>query len=204
MQENPYELLYMARQGDDWSLQALLQMLEPMLRANVGVIICRFKPLEIYRDDLIQEARVGLAGAVNTYREDQGAGFRYFAEYVVRRRLWSCMRHLTAASYAQAHDMYSIECMNRGEAESAYEVIEQHDPMADPEFRLHYTLASEQMSSAIQELSAMDRAVLNSWADSMKYKAAMEKLHLSYKSYDGRLQRLRRKIRDAVYGRGEQ
>ena len=51
MQENPYELLYMARQGDDWSLQALLRMLEPMLRANVGVIICRFKPLEIYRDD---------------------------------------------------------------------------------------------------------------------------------------------------------
>jgi len=203
MQENPYELLYMARQGDDWSLQALLQMHEPMLRANVGIIISRFSPLEIYRDDLLQEARVGFAGAVESFREDQGAGFRYFAEIVIRRRLWSCMRHLTSSSYAQMHDMYSIDSMQNSDAESAYELIEQRDPLADPEYRLRYTLAGEQVDSAIRELSAMDRAILNSWADHMKYHAAVERLHISYKSYDGRLQRLRRKIHDAVYGRGE-
>ena len=47
--ENPYELLYMSRCGDEWSLQALFNLYAKDISGYINTLTKKYTPLKIYR-----------------------------------------------------------------------------------------------------------------------------------------------------------
>ena len=60
--DNPCELLYMCRMGDAHAQYRLFAQYEGLLTSLVNQTIQVYPPVKNYKDDLLQEARLGLLG----------------------------------------------------------------------------------------------------------------------------------------------
>lgn len=195
--ENAHELMYMSRMGDEWSQRALFRLFEPMQRAAVNSVIARYRPLEIYRDDLIQEAMVILYRAADLYREDRFCSFKTFLNLLTERKIYSLLRHYSAESFVQMHDtMYLDEYVN--ESGNIYDVLPGTKDLSDPVYHLRYHAAKEQLAKTLARMKHKEKEVLAAYLSGKSYQEACADLSISYKTYDGRLQRVRKKIKEAV------
>lgn len=195
--DNPYELLYMSRMCDDWSQTALFLQFRSGQKSLINTVIARYRPLQIYREDLFQEADLAMVYALEGYREDQSCGFRTFLSLVTQRRVWTLLRHYSAESYVQMHDVMDLE-NTVSETESFYDAIQQKDRLAEPEYCFHFHDAGERLQAALEELNAQEQNILQAWTEGESYQNASMRLGLGYKAYDGKLQRVRKKIKNAV------
>ena len=197
--ENPYELLYISHSGDEWSLQALFDLYARDISGYINTLTKKYTPLKIYREDLMQEAYISLYSATMTYREDCGCSFKTFMMVVIRHRIWNIMRHYCATSHVPMHELLSTEQFIR-DTEATYDALRSTDVLCEPEYLLHFKLIQEEVDKVIESLDELDKEVLNAWLNDESYKEASTRLGISYKKYDGRLQKVRKRIRQAVYG----
>ena len=197
--ENPYELLYMSRCGDEWSLQALFNLYAKDISGYINTLTKKYTPLKIYREDLIQEAYISLYSATNSYREDCDCGFKTFMMVVIRHRIWNIMRHYCSTSHMPMHEVLSTEQYIR-DTEATYDALRSTDGLCEPEYHLRFKTIREDVDKVIEDLDELDKEVLEAWLNDESYKDASTRLGISYKKYDGRLQKVRKKIRQAVYG----
>lgn len=193
--ENIYELLYMSRLCDEYAYRRLLKIFEPAVGAIVKGYLSRFSSYHLSREDLFQEGRLALGQAIETYRSDRGAGFRTFAEVVIRRRIVSCIR---AAVHKQEYDSkLGLDDMV-AENIHVYDCVPAEKGLGDPEYYLAYTCAEENLYRAIGKLNQKEQHVLAEWMRGSSYKEAAKRLGVSSKSYDSRLQRLRQKVKKSL------
>ena len=193
--ENIYELLYMSRLCDEYAYRRLLTMFEPAVGAIVKGYILRFSSYRLSREDLMQEGRLALGQAIDTYRFDRGAGFRTFAEVVIRRRIVSCIR---ATVHKQEYDsrlgLDDMVCENI----HVYDCIPAEKGLGDPEYYLAFTSARSSLDQTLRRLNQKEQDVLSEWVRGSSYKEAAKRLGVSAKSYDSRLQRLRKKVKKSL------
>ena len=93
--DNPSELLYMCRMGDAHAQYRLFAQYEGLLTSLVNQTIQVYPPVKNYKDDLLQEARLGLLVAIHCYREDNQASFKTFLCIIAKRRVWNVLRQLS-------------------------------------------------------------------------------------------------------------
>ena len=132
--DNPSELLYMCRMGDAHAQYRLFTQYEGLLTSLVNQTIQVYPPVKNYKDDLLQEARLGVLVA-----------------------------------------------------------------MFNPEYYYQYVDAFKQMTQGIMSLSHREVDVMRSWYDGDCYEEAARNQNCTVKAYDGRLQRVRAKIKDYIY-----
>ena len=87
--ENPYELIYMSRMGDEYAQTTLFLQYEGLLNALVNQTLLAYPTVRRYRDDILQEARISLFQAINQYQESKSASFKTFVCLVVKRKFWN-------------------------------------------------------------------------------------------------------------------
>lgn len=198
MSENMYELLYMSRQGDSYSLQALFSALENDLVVFVRTVISQYSLLEVYHEDLDQEARIALYQAVSGYREDRNCTFRTYANMVVKRRIWSVMRSYSRKTAVQFHKTCSLE-ENIGTLEKdRIEYITKIRNMEDPEYKIYYILALEKLNAYIGRLNKDERMILETWMNDGDRKECAKKLGCTDKSFSSRLSGLKHRIKEEI------
>lgn len=198
MNSNAYELLYMSRMCDEWAQKALFLQSRQMQKTMIQVIIARFRPYRIYEDDMLQEADLALIYAMDSYREDRQCSFKTFLSLLTKRRVWTALRHYSTDSLVQMHDTLTLHSQV-SEDEPYYETFEQKDPLSNPEYRLHFNDAVNRLNETVETLSNEEKQILDFWITEQPYQKACDAMGVSYKAYDGRLQRVRKKIRSAVF-----
>ena len=198
MNSNAYELLYMSRMCDEWAQKALFLQSRQMQKTMIQIIISRFRPYKIYEDDMLQESDLALIYALENYREDQKCSFKTFLSLLTKRRIWTALRHYSTDSLVQMHDTLTLHAQV-SEDEPYYETFEQKDPLNNPEYRMHYSDAASRLQRTIETLSSEEKQILDFWITEQPYQAACRSMNVSYKAYDGKLQRIRKKIRSAVF-----
>lgn len=198
METNIYELLYMVRTGDDWAMNEIFSRYQELQQKQIRTLVSHYTPLHIYLDDLYQEGRIALIQAIDTYRTDQCAGFSTYVYLLTKRRIWTILRHYGTNSYVHMHDTIGLESLVQ-ESECIYDVLKQPYAMNEPEYSFSYTLAKERLEKVLEELSEDETNLLKLWMKNYHYEEAGKRLGISYKAYDGRLQRIRKKIKEAVY-----
>ena len=196
--QNPYELLYLYRQGNEQALQELLNMYVPMIHNIIQQLIAKMKRLELYEEDMVQEGMIALNKAVSGYRDDQSCSFSTFAYLVIHRNLCSFLRKCSKKNYLQAHNAISLGSF-LAESGSVYDFIESKDVFSDPEYVFYYNEAFERLQRKLNSLSSKDHEVLLAWMDGKSYKEASNELEITYKAYDNRLQRIKKDIYACVY-----
>lgn len=187
----------MDRNAESADLEAMDRVLLQKIRAGseqaFAVLAERYAPLlkrladqwafsSVDREDLQQEGLLGLLAATQTFREDGGASFSTYAQTCVRHRMISAARRSRwRAEVSLPEDDDSAEGLPAGQAGPEQTVLER-----DEERRLHQRLR--------EKLTPLEYAVLCEHLDGYSYKEIADHLHITCKSADNALQRIRRKL----------
>ena len=120
-------------------------------------------PLGVETHDVLQAARLGMAGAIAGWRPG-GAPFSIYAKTCVRRRAITAIDQARTARQCVLADAASLDAL----AEAGREPVSTHDA-SDP---VKVVMAREQLRSIIvarRTLSSREAASLNGWINGVAY-----------------------------------
>lgn len=143
------------------------------------------------KDDLFQEAMIGLMKAINSYDGKFGAKFRTYAEVCVRRQVISAIRK-NSTHMVKSVSLYDcIETENDSKLFEYYFSSETLNPeivyINEEEKNLYYEQAKKILSN-------FEIEVLSEYKEGKSYEEISLVLNKSIKSIDNALQRVKRKI----------
>ncbi|MDO4191702.1 MAG: sigma-70 family RNA polymerase sigma factor [Erysipelotrichaceae bacterium] len=194
---NPYELLYMSRTGDTYAIRALFNLYKPILIHEVKNAIDACPCLNIYWDDLMQEGMLALYKAADTYREDRGSSFATFLTIVIKNTMITYTRTVKRKQLGRVNHMYSLDSMI-SENNPAIETLEQKNRLSDPEYVLRMNQARDRLMEQISKLNPREQQVLLSWMNGNSYSSSAQEMGITAKQFDGRKQRVRKKIKKSI------
>lgn len=202
--ENVYELVYYMRMGSKDATRMLIRKYEKDFHMITGMRIreaIRTPYLAMYEDDLFLEALLSLEQAVNSYRRDGGANLDSYIRLVANRRVASTIRLLKRRSGRIHNEALSLDDVPNGsfnEYDTRLEMIPQTNMLAEPEYHYHYESARARLDDCIDHLSEKEKKVCACWQEGLSYQEAARRLNITTKAYDGRLQRVRKKLETAI------
>ena len=146
-------------------------------------------------EDLIQEGMLGLLSAIRTFDPAKGVKFSTYAEFCVRRRIYSAIRSASGYRHTPLNSYISLESQQSDEStQSAYF-------LRDPEdFVIARESAHEVEILLYGALSRFESGVLELYLEGMSYKDMAARLGKTNKSVDNAVQRIRRKLAQILSG----
>jgi len=141
-------------------------------------------------EDLIQEGMLGLLSAIRTYNPDKGAKFSTYAEYCIRRRIYSAIKLASGNKHTPLNSYISLESSQLDESDTLNASF-----LRVPEDSI---IAREQAGEVetllYGALSRFESGVLELYLEGMSYKDMANRLGKSDKSIDNAVQRIRKKL----------
>ncbi len=194
---NMNELLYMAHMKDTFAIEELLLEVKNTIDYEVNRQLLSFQSMGTFRDDLTLEAQIAVLRGIENYRDDRNCSFRTFVSVIVRRRIAKIIHQTVFAAASRGITVYSIDSEN-DETPSYSNLIRNNDPMADPVFRMYYNDAKDRLNSEVLGFTNGEKGILDSWIEGGTYEMRCEKLGLTYRQYEGRLRRVKKKVMNAI------
>ncbi|MBQ2873372.1 MAG: sigma-70 family RNA polymerase sigma factor [Bacilli bacterium] len=109
MQYNDYELVCLAREGNEDAVNLIYQKYKPIIVKKSEEAIIRASHHGIEISDIMQEAYLGLDEAINAFREDDNASFYTFAMLCVNRQIINYLRKITGGRDKVLNDAVTID-----------------------------------------------------------------------------------------------
>ena len=177
-----------SRVGDEGAFVRLFTQLDPLLKNRA------FRYASEYggeTEDLMQEGAIGLLRAVKSYREDSATPFIAFAAVCVENSIRSAVRRSNREKRRIPADTVSVDDLP--------EHIPDTTVQANPERALlEQSARAEILQAASEELTALEMRVLVEYTKGSSYGEIAQKLQISAKAVDNSMQRIRKKLRNAL------
>jgi len=186
------DLVAQARLGSDAALTALLELYRPLARARARSYFL----VGADRDDVVQEAMIGLCKAIRDFDPDRHIAFRTFAEVCVTRQILTAVRTASRHKHAPLNDSQPIAAasgsLGQGARTPHEGVLAAGNDPAD-------LVVSRERLHALQchvdeALSDFEVRVLRLHLEGRPQADIAAVLHRSSKSVDNALQRIKRKL----------
>lgn len=182
------------------AFEQLLREMEPELKK----VISRFYISGADKDDVLQEARIGFAKAVDDFKEEGGLTFKNFSVNLC------CKRHLITTINQALRKKYELHKnalwlatpirSAEGDAEQTLEDFIEDKSIQSP---LNHILVEEEnseiQSMMLGELTGLETSIFIEYLEHKTYKEIADFLHVSPKVVDNALMRIRKKLKK-VYG----
>lgn len=190
------QLLELFRQGDSSAVSELADRYSAIIKK------CRrenyLMGLEI--DDLIQEGMVGLITAMQSYNSALGVPFRAYATLCINNKVKDAVRGSRRLKHTPINRGLPLEDMESGEDSAKPAAELQHSP--SPEELLIEREQREQLYALADKLlSPLEQKVMACYLEGMSYREIALHCGKSAKSVDSALQRIRKKLSDAMDGK---
>ncbi len=188
-------LVARVRAGDEGALAELLSRYRAFARH-------RARPYFLAgadRDDVVQEALIGLYEAVRDDDAGREVSFRAFAEVCVTRQVVSAVRAATRHKHGPLNDYVSFSRPLAVEDDGERCVADvlpsaaQHDPA---ELLVAADRLRALQAHVDEVLSDLETEVLRLWVEGRSYQQIAERLHRRVKTVDNALQRAKRKLEE--------
>ncbi|MBD5522003.1 MAG: RNA polymerase sporulation sigma factor SigH [Lachnospiraceae bacterium] len=195
------ELMIQLRDGDDGIMDFIMNKYKNLVRSKAKSMYI----LGADGDDLIQEGMIGLFKAVRDFDSGRDASFFTFADLCISRQIYTAVQ----ASRRQKHiplntyiSLYATAKEKSGQSEEDTALV---DILAlgsgqSPEEMVIDKENVEQLERTIEkELSSFEKQVLDLYLTGMSYTQIAKVLGRDEKSTDNALQRIKTKLRKAIY-----
>ena len=148
--------------------------------------------------DVIQEGRVALFKALNTFDESKDINFSVYAKKVIENHLINVMKKSTNSKNMPLNNAYNIN--NQGELNLNDSNARSSQPMpiksvrSTEEFYMQEESAKLLIDSIVKNLSPLENQILQLKLQELTYTEIAEKLNLTSKVVDNALNRIKNKI----------
>lgn len=195
---NHRRLLRAAQQGDRAALNALVRCYEPLVRRVVWNLR---PPLGCERDDLAQEARIGLIAAIRAWRPERGP-FPAFADQCVRNQALLAVHAAARNKHQLLSRAVSLSARHWGDTTTDRDPrlawVGAHDAHTDPEAWLLVTEQLTNVIRALPTLTASERRALSGTLNGYDYEQLAPLLGGTPKAAEHAAFRARRKLAAAL------
>lgn len=167
------------QQGDKNALSVLIEKYRPFAAKAAA----HFTGVSMETDDFIQEAMLALLSAAYTFSPFKNTSFRTYAGVCVQNRLRSVIK---------------AEAAGKNQPLNSYIPLDEIDISggADPESQLISAEETEALFRLFdRDLSSLEKQVLIAKIEGLSYSEISTKLHITEKSTDNALQRVRIKLK---------
>ena len=141
-------------------------------------------------EDLMQEGMLGLLAAVRHYDPAKDVKFKTYAEFCIRRRLYSAIKSASRYKHIPLNDYVSLESPELDES-----ITQGMFFLRDPE---EFVIARERVNEITDclsgSLSRFESRVLGLYLDGLSYEEMAAELGKPSKSVDNAVQRIRKKL----------
>lgn len=178
------KLVILCKNNDSEAFAVLTERYVSVARQHAS----RFHSPLVEREDLSQEGMIGFMAAVFAYDEEGGASFSTFASHCIRNRIISTVRAISSKKHIPSELIVSLD----GQQDSVYDD-------KTPEENLISQTEAERIKVLINdELTDKERDVFQCFLAGMSYEQIAKQCSCTVKSVDGRLQRVRKKLREKL------
>lgn len=188
------DLIIKIRDKDQEAMEVLLKRYKPMVVAKSRRLFLQGGDQE----DLIQEGMIGLYQAIEKYDLEKQVPFKSYAGLVVESRLYDAVRTAARKKHGPLNESLSLDYLYQSEdQDSEYSLIDflQDEEFPNPENRLLNQENVQQLQEFVKHnLSEYENQVAVLYLAGKTYNEIADILSVSYRSVDGALQRIRRKI----------
>lgn len=148
------------------------------------------------RDDVEQEAMIGLYKAIRDFRPGRDSGFRAFAELCIKRQIITAIKTATRLKHQPLNSYHSISAEDdSSQPTQAVDAVLARYSVDDP---CDHLIADEQLRdwhrSVDELLSPLEIDVLRLYLDGRSYAEIAVLLDRHAKAIDNALQRIKRKL----------
>ncbi|HIZ07151.1 MAG TPA: RNA polymerase sporulation sigma factor SigH [Candidatus Eubacterium avistercoris] len=185
------ELIEMLRAGQSEIMDFLLEKYKNLVRKKANAMFL----LGGDTDDLIQEGMIGLFKAIRDYDTKKGGNFFGFANLCVNRQIYSAVE---AAARKKHGPLNSYVSLSGEDGEDADAVLFGNGLINQNKNPENLLISQEDLDifwdSLEENLSSMEKKVLDAYLSGMNYRQIAEKLGKTEKSVDNALQRIKSKV----------
>ncbi|MCI5774727.1 MAG: sigma-70 family RNA polymerase sigma factor [Erysipelotrichaceae bacterium] len=195
---NAYELIYYVHQKDEWALNQLLTSFDPLIKACIKTLIDRSPALKMYLDDLYQELMLSIYEGVDNYRDDLGSTFTSFIKVCLLNKGKCLYRYYHSNRIKANHYGLNLDAyVGENNEHYHYEIISSPRALNDPKDAYDHLSVMERFQHYYKEMDQLDRKVLIYYLKGEKYEKAAKALHMSKKSYDNHIQKVKKRLKAA-------
>jgi RNA polymerase sporulation-specific sigma factor len=194
------DLVRRVRAGSDAALSELLHK----YRAFARVKARSYFLVGADREDVVQEAMIGLFKAIRDFDPDREASFRVFAELCVTRQIITAIKTATRHKHGPLNDYVSFSRPVGGDDEGQRVVADGLATVAvsDPADLVISAERIRGLQAHFDEvLSDLETEVLRLYVEGKSYSEIAERLSRQVKSIDNALQRIKRKLEGHLQAR---
>ncbi|QSX23488.1 RNA polymerase sporulation sigma factor SigH [Priestia megaterium] len=188
------ELVQKFHDGDREALHTLLTKYEYFVHSKTRTYFLKGGD----REDIFQEGMVGLYKAIRDFRKEKMNSFRWFADLCITRQIITAIKAGNRQKHFHLNTALSLDTpIISTEFEPTLTLI---DTISNPHvLKPEQTLLEqekmlERKGKIAEKLTELERNVLVLYMEGRTYLEISEALHLSRKSVDNALQRIKKKV----------
>lgn len=186
------ELVVLARAGDDLALAVLLARYRGLARAKARPYFLAGGD----RDDVVQEAMIGLYKAIRDFDPAREAAFPAFADLCITRQVISAVKAATRHKHGPLNASVSLARPVGGEGDDR--VLGDTLPTPAAEDPAELVISAERIRGLQRHLDAvlsdLEVDVLRLFVEGRSYVEIADHLHRQVKVIDNAIQRVKRKV----------
>lgn len=173
------ELIERAKKGDEKCLDLLMASYKKL----VTTISRKYFIIGADINDVIQEGMIGLFNAYINFDEEKNVQFKTFASTCINRQILSAIKK----AYKFSNELTIEDNLN---------IFTNNSPIVSPEEDFIFNEEYKHLLKEIEKLlSKKEQEILNLFLENKSYDEIAEELHVSKKSVDNALSRIRNKLK---------
>ncbi|MCM1257741.1 MAG: sigma-70 family RNA polymerase sigma factor [Roseburia sp.] len=145
-------------------------------------------------DDLIQEGMIGLFKAVESFDGEKDSSFFHFAELCITRQMYSAVEASRRKKHAPLNSYISLYDEAGENGVRLADVLSEEGEKNPERMFIDRETFLQDLEKLSENLSTMERQVLDGILEGLNYKQIAAKLGRSPKAIDNALQRIKRKV----------
>jgi RNA polymerase sporulation-specific sigma factor len=192
------EIVLEFQQGDDDAFNVLVKKYEYLVCIKVKMYFL----LGGDREDLLQEAKLGLYKATRDFKIDGKSSFRGFAELCITRQLITVIKAGNRQKHSPLNNALSLNISgNSKRTEDDITLMEMlpHPHAVSPEKAAIESENKREREQILQEiLSTIEQDVFSLYMKGQTYMQIAKNLHLPQKTVDNALYRIKKKMKNQI------